>query len=82
MNKISSNYLKYYDMEIVKMINNKYNISYMDSFKKFINSKVYSMLENKELEMYEYSAIAIFDMWENEIITGTPHNSIYLRSVD
>lgn len=42
MKKISSNFLKYYDIEIVKMINDKYNIPYMEAFKKFINSKVYS----------------------------------------
>lgn len=82
MKKISSNFFKYYDMEIVKMINDKYNIPYMEAFKKFINSKVYSMLEDIELKMYEYPPLAIFDMWENEFITGTPQNSIYLRSVD
>ena len=82
MNKISSDRLKYYDVEMIKMIRNKYNLSYMDSFKEFVYSKTYKMLENKDFEMYEFGVPAIFDMWENEKITGTPQNSIYLRSVD
>lgn len=82
MNKISSDYLRYYDKEIVNKINEKYNIPYMEAFNKFVNSKTYAMLEDKNLAMYEFAPLAIFDMWENEIITGTPQNSIYLRSVD
>lgn len=27
----------------------------------------------------EETALAIFDMWENEIETGDPRNSLYLR---
>ena len=38
------------------------------------------MLINSELEMWEFSPLAILDMWENEKITGKPQNSGYLRS--
>lgn len=62
MNKISSNYLNYYDKEIVNKINEKYNIPYMEAFNKFVNSKTYSMLEDKNLAMYEFAPLAIFDM--------------------
>lgn len=82
MKKISSDYLVYYDTEIVKMINEKYNMSYMDAFKNFVNSYAYKMLEDKEYEMYEFGYPAIFDMWECEKVTGTVHNSVYLRSED
>ena len=52
----------------------------MEAFKKFINSKTYKMLENKELAMNYFSTLAIFDMWEAEIVTGSPLNSVYLRN--
>lgn len=38
--------------------------------------------EEETVKMYEFSPLAIFDMWENEKITGTPQTSVYLRSVD
>lgn len=37
------------------------------------------MLEDNELKMWHFSPIAIFDMWKNEVITGDPRNSLYLR---
>ncbi len=82
MKKIPSNDLIYYDIEIIKKMIEKYNMSDMDSFKTFVHSKTYKMLENQELEMYEYGVPAIFDMWESERVTGTPQNSVYLRSED
>ncbi len=80
MRKLDSEELFLYDREIVKLINEKYNISFMEAFKKFINSKTYKMLENKELAMNYFSTLAIFDMWEAEIVTGSPLNSVYLRN--
>ena len=35
MNKLDSEELFLYDREIVKLINEKYNISFMEAFKKF-----------------------------------------------
>ena len=78
MKDIMSDVLKHYDVEIVKLINDKYGLSYMDAFKNFVNSKTYQMLIDKNLEMYEFSYLAIFDMWENEKVTGTPLNSVYI----
>ena len=80
MKKLDSEELFLYDREIVKLINEKYNISFMEAFKKFINSKTYKMLENKDLAMNYFSTLAIFDMWEAEIVTGSPFNSVYLRN--
>lgn len=37
------------------------------------------MLSDEKLQMWEFSPSEIFDMWENEQITGTPQNSLYLR---
>ncbi len=82
MKQIFKIVLKSYDVTIVNLINEKYEISYMKAFIEFVNSKTYKMLENIDLKMYEFSPLAIFDMWENEKITGTPQTSVYLRSVD
>lgn len=82
MKQIFKIVLKSYDVTIVNLINEKYEISYMKAFIEFVNSKTYKMLENIDLKMYEFSPLAIFVMWENEKITGTPQTSVYLRSVD
>ena len=82
MNKAPSDFLEYYDIEIVKMIKKKYEIPNMEAFIRFVNSKTYQMIENKDLEMWEFGVPAIFDMWENEQITGRPQTSVYLRSID
>ena len=52
----------------------------MKAFKMFLNSKTYKMLENPKMMMYQIGAPGIFDIWENEKITGTPLTSVYLRS--
>lgn len=80
INKIESDLLDFYDEEITKYISEKYGYSKLDSLRKFLNSKTYKMLINPELEMLEFSPLAILDMWENEKITGKPQNSGYLRS--
>ena len=82
MNKAPSDFLEYYDTEIVKMIIDKYDIPALEAYKRFVNSKTYAMIENKDLEMWDYGYPAIFDMWENEQITGKPQTSVYLRSID
>lgn len=82
MDKIFKDVVKYYDVTIVNLINEKYEIPHMKAFIEFVNSKTYKMLENIDLKMYEFSLLAIFDRWENEKITGTPQTSVYLRSVD
>lgn len=72
-------FLDYYDKEIIKMIVEKYDISFMVALRRFLSSKTYKMLKNPELEMWDFSIPAIFDMQENENITGKPQSSVYLR---
>lgn len=71
--------LSYYDREVVQMICQKYGFTQMNALRKFLLSKTYQMLANPELEMWEFSPIGIFDMWESEQVTGNPRNSLYLR---
>jgi hypothetical protein len=44
----------------------------------FLNSETYDMLCDDSLNLWEFSPLAIYDMWENEIKTGDPRNSLYL----
>lgn len=71
--------LDYYDKEVAKMISNKYGYPIMDALHKFLFSQTYQMLCNPALEMWDFSPIGIFDMWESEQITGNPRNSLYIR---
>lgn len=73
-------FLDYYDKEIIKMIVEKYNYTYMEALKKFFNSETYRMLKNISLEMWEFGYPAIFDMWECEQTTGSPLSSSYLTT--
>lgn len=71
--------MDYYDCEIVKMIEEKYGYSQMEALSKFVCSKTHEMLEDEEYGMTSFGAGGIFDIWEAEMITGNPRNSIYIR---
>ncbi|MBQ2594243.1 MAG: hypothetical protein II567_13310 [Candidatus Riflebacteria bacterium] len=79
MNKEMPFILAYYNKEITNKINNKYGIEPLEALRLFVSSKTYKMLSDEKLEMWEFSPIGIFDMWESEQITGDPRNSLYLR---
>lgn len=71
--------LHFYDKEVTERISLKYGYSIMDSYRKFLYSETYRMLSDPKLEMWDFSPIGIFDMWENEQITGDPRTSLYIR---
>ncbi len=79
MSDIMPYILSYYNQELVQMICRKYGYAPLDALRKYLHSQTYRMVANPELEMWEFSPIGIFDMWESEQITGTPQNSLYLR---
>ena len=79
MNEKMQTLMVNYDTEISKMISHKYGFSHMESLRKFLLSDTYKMLIDESLEMWEFSPLGIFDMWESEQITGNPRNSLYLR---
>ena len=81
MRKTSAEILDYYDEEVVKMISEKYNLEQMKALREYLQSETYSMMTDSELEMWEFGASAIFEMWENEKITVNPRNSIYLSLI-
>lgn len=80
MNRIANSSLDYYNKKVISRIIEKYNMSQMDAARSFLTSETHKMLENSDMAMWEFSELAIFDMWESEMITGDPRNSEYLRS--
>ena len=58
----------------------RYGLKPFDALQRFLNSKTYQMVCDKELAMWEFSDRAIFDIWEAERVTGDPRNSAYIRS--
>lgn len=79
MNDVLPYILDYYNREVVAMISEKYNYEPMTALRKFLYSKTYRMLSNPKLEMWEFSPLGIFDIWESEQVTGDVRNSLYLR---
>ncbi len=71
--------LSFYNGEVSRMICQKYGMEQMTALRKFVSSQTYAMLIDENLEMWEFSPIGIFDMWESEQITGNPRNSLYIR---
>lgn len=80
MTKISIFSLDCYNKNVIKMIIEKYGLTEMEAAREFLMSETHRMLEDADMAMWEFSARAIFDMWEVEKITGNPRNSVHLRS--
>ena len=80
MTKIPIFSLDCYNKNVIKMIMEKYGLNEMEAAREFLISETHRMLEDADMAMWEFSARAIFDMWEVEKITGNPRNSVHLRS--
>ena len=79
MKRTSAEILDYYDEQVVNRISEKYGFTHMEAFRTFVKSKAYKMLADAEYEMWDFGTPAIFDMWENEQVTGSITTSVYLR---
>ena len=80
MTKIPIFSLDCYNKNVIKMIMENYGLNEMEAAREFLMSETHRMLEDADMAMWEFSARAIFDMWEVEKITGNPRNSVHLRS--
>ncbi len=69
----------FYDEQVSQMIVEKYGMEPFMALRKFLFSETYRMLADEELEMWDFSPLGIFDMWEAEQVTGDPRNSLYIR---
>ncbi|MBQ7818410.1 MAG: hypothetical protein IJ341_01805 [Bacteroidales bacterium] len=78
-NRVNSSVLYLFDIEVANLIAKSRNISHIDALRLFLNSETYKMLVDENMKLWHFSFLAVFDMWENEVATGEPRNSFYLR---
>ena len=71
--------LDFFDRNVISLIVQKYGLDDRAALNDFINSQTYKMLCDAETLLYASSPLILFDMWENEKITGEPRNSQYIR---
>ena len=79
MNRTSPSILRNFDSALASLIAESRGITLMEGLRLFLGSETHTMLVDDDLKMWYFSPLAIFDMWENEVITGDPRNSLYLR---
>ena len=71
--------LQNYDSEIACLIAENRGITEMEGLRLFLQSETHRMLLDDDMKLWYFSPLAIYDMWENEVITGDFRNSLYLR---
>ena len=71
--------LDYYDTEVIRRIVEKFGYDEKEAGSLFLSSKTYAKLANPEMGMWQFCPDGIFDMWENERVTGSPLSSVYMR---
>ena len=76
--KIEARTRDFFDRHVTKLIVDKYGLDERVALKEFLQSEAYQMLIDKSLEIYSMSPLVVFDMWENEKVTGKPRNSVYI----
>ena len=79
MSRVSATSLRYYDHAVTDLIVGKYNLDRMEALRRFVSSKTHTWLEQSEYGLQCFGAPGLFDMWESEVFTGSPLNSVYLR---
>ena len=56
----------------------EFGLSDFEAVREFISSQTYAMLIDEQLQMNEFSPLAIFDMWKAEREQGDPRLSVYI----
>jgi hypothetical protein len=79
MTKVDARTLDFFDRNVVRLICEKYGLNEKRALRELLESETYQMLVDREQELYMMSPIIVFDMWENEKITGEPRSSQYIR---
>ena len=79
MSRTSANSLYYYDHAVTDLMMDKYGYERMGALRAFTSSETHRMLEDTEYGLLSFGAGGVFDMWEAEVVTGDPRNSIYVR---
>ena len=67
------------DAALSDLVAKNRGIDPMDALRLLLASETHRMLEDDNLKMWYFSPLALFDMWETELATGDPCESLYLR---
>lgn len=76
---VSPSILQNVDAAVSGLIAKSREIDTLDALRLFLGSQTHQMLEDDDLKMWYFSPLALFDMWETEMATGDPRESLYLR---
>lgn len=79
MNRTNPVIMDYYDWKVIEMIMDKYGIPEFEAIDRFLSLQTHEWLEDRERGMYYFNEMAIFEMWEVEMITGDVRNAPCLR---
>ena len=79
MKRTRASILQLLDASVAEIIAENRNITKLEGLKLFLASETHEMLVDDELKMWYFSPLALYDVWENEVITGDPRNSLYIR---
>ena len=79
MNRMSPQGLHYYDLAVTDLMMEKYGFERMEALRRFVFSKTHALLEDLDNGLSSFGCQGIFDIWESEVVTGDPRNSIYVR---
>ncbi len=72
--------LQNFDPQLALMIAKSRKIDLIGGLRLFLKSKTHEMLADDNMKIWYFSPLVVFDMWENEVATGDPRNSLYLRA--
>ena len=79
MSRTNANTLCYYDQAVTDLMMEKYGLDRMDALRRFSSSETHSLLEDTDFGLLSFGPGGIFDIWEAEVVTGDPRNSVYIR---
>lgn len=79
MKRTRASILQSLDASVAEIIAENRKITKLEGLKMFLASETHEMLVDDELKMWYFSPLALYDVWENEVITGDPRNSLYIR---
>ena len=79
MSRMSAKSLCYYDHAVSDMIVEKYGLDRMEALRRFVTSETHELLEDCDFGLNAFGHPGIFDIWEAEVVTGDPRNSLCIR---
>jgi len=69
-NAIFSSIIWTTSVQIISMIMTNYHLSFMEAYEKWINSETYAKLEEKSNEIWQFSNLFLYMLFDEEQKTG------------